>query len=103
MLRFVGLYMNSECNKMTYSRIISVKHLEYFKRSKLETIFQRSGLTIFNINATICYHHKQTVLRRLPSKQKTCFDLFIFRGFNMLEDFPINIVSEFDLNHLKPM
>ena len=39
MLCFIGLYMNSECNKMTYSRTIGVKYLEYFKRSKLETIF----------------------------------------------------------------
>ena len=39
MLCFVGLYINSERNKMTYSRTIGVKHLEYFKRSKLETIF----------------------------------------------------------------
>ena len=102
MLCFVGLYINTECNKMTYSRTIGVKILEYFKRSKLETIFQRSGLTILNINAIICYHHKQTVLRRFSSRQKTCFDPFKAHK-NMLEVFSINTVPEFDFNHLKPM
>ena len=33
-------------------------------------------MTILNINATICHHHEQTVLRRFSSMQKTCFDLF---------------------------
>ena len=63
----VGLYMNSECNKMTYSGTIGVKYLESFERSELELIFWRSGLTILNINATICYHHEQTVLKRFSS------------------------------------
>ena len=49
----VGLYMNSECNKLTYSRPVGVKYLKYFKRDGLELIFWRSGLTILNINATI--------------------------------------------------
>ena len=39
MLCFVGLYMNSDFNKMTYNKTIAIKHLEYFKRSKLKTIF----------------------------------------------------------------
>ena len=68
----VGLYMNSECNKLPYSRIVGVKYLESFERDELELIFWRSGLTILNINATICHHHKQTVLRRFLSMQKTC-------------------------------
>ena len=72
----VSLYMNSECNKLTYSRTVGVKHLESFERDELELIFWRSGLTILNINGTICHHHKQTVLRRFSSMQKTCFDLF---------------------------
>ena len=38
-LCFVSLYMNSDFNKMTYNKTIAIKHLEYFKRSKLETIF----------------------------------------------------------------
>ena len=72
----VGLYMNSECNKLPYSRIVGVKYLESFERDELELIFWRSGLTILNINATICHHHEQTVLRRFSSMQKTCFDPF---------------------------
>ena len=28
----VGLYSNSKCNKLTYTRTVGVKYLEYFKR-----------------------------------------------------------------------
>ena len=59
----VGLYMNSKCNKLTYSRTVGVKHLESFGRDELELIFWRSGLTILNINAAICHHHEQTILK----------------------------------------
>ena len=41
----VGLYMNSECNKLIYS-IVGVNYLESFERDDLELIFWRSGLTI---------------------------------------------------------
>ena len=61
----VGLYMNSDCNKLTYSRTVGVKYLESFKRDKLELIVWRSGLTILNISATT-----------FSSMQKTCFDSF---------------------------
>ena len=71
----VGLYMNSECNKLTYSRTVGVKYLESFERDELELIFWRSSLTVLSINAIPCHHHKQTVLRRFSSMQKTCFDL----------------------------
>ena len=70
----VGLYMNSECRKLTYSRTVGVKYLESFERDELELIFWRSGLTILNANT--CHHHEQTVLRRFSCMQKTCFDLF---------------------------
>ena len=72
----VGLYMNNECNKLTYSRTVGVKYLEPFERDELELIFWRSGWTILNINATTCHHHEQTVLRIFSSMQKTCFDPF---------------------------
>ena len=73
----VGLYMNSECNKLTYSRTFGVKHLESFERDELELIFWRYGLTTLHINAAIlCHHHEQTVIRRFSSMQKTCFDPF---------------------------
>ena len=75
-LHSAGLYMNSECNKLTYNRTVGVKYLESFERDELELIFWRSGLTILNINVTICHHHEQTVLRRFSSMQKTCFDPF---------------------------
>ena len=71
----VGLYKNSECNKLIYSRSVRVKYLESFERDELELIFWRSGLTILNISATICHYHEQSVLR-FSSKQKTCFDPF---------------------------
>ena len=72
----VGLYMNSECSKLTYSRTVEVKYLESFERNEVELTFWRSGLTILNINATICHHHEQTVLRRFSSMLKTCFEPF---------------------------
>ena len=37
-LSSVGLYMNSECNKLTYSRTVGVKYLESFERDELELI-----------------------------------------------------------------
>ena len=33
-LSSVGLYRNSECNKLTYSRTVGVKNLESFERDK---------------------------------------------------------------------
>ena len=60
----VGLYRNSEFNKWSYSRNVGVKYLESFERDELGLIFWRSGLTIFNVSATICHHHEQTVFRR---------------------------------------
>ena len=75
-LCFVGLYINSECNKLTNSRIVGVKYLESFEKDELELFFWRSGLIILNINATICHHHEQTVLRRFSSMLKTCFEPF---------------------------
>ena len=78
---------------MTYSGTIGVKYLESFERSELELIFWRSGLTILNINATICYHHEQTVLKRFSSMQKTCFDPFKAHK-NLLEVCSINTMYE---------
>ena len=72
----VVLYMNSDCNKLTHSKTVVVKYLESFERDELELIFWRSSLTVLNINATICHHHEQTVLRKFSSLQKTCFDSF---------------------------
>ena len=58
----------SECNKLTYSRTVRLQYLESFERDKLELIFWRSGLTLLNINATICHHHdEQTVLKKFSS------------------------------------
>ena len=39
----VGLYMNSDCNKLTYSRAVIVTYLESFERDELDLIFWRSG------------------------------------------------------------
>ena len=61
---------------MRYSRTVGVKYLESFERDELGLIFQRSGLTILNMNATICHHYEQTVLRRFSSMQKTYFHPF---------------------------
>ena len=50
----VGLYMNRECNKLTYSRTVGVKYLKSFERDELEKFFWRTVcLTIWNINATM--------------------------------------------------
>ena len=38
------LYMNSECNKLTYSRTVGEKYLESFERDELELIFWRYGV-----------------------------------------------------------
>ena len=91
----VGLYMNSECSKLTYSRTVGVKYLESFERDELELIFWRSGLTILNINATICCHHEQTVLRRFSSMQKTCFDPFKTHKKAVKAVFSVDTVYEF--------
>ena len=72
----VVLYMSNDCNKFTHSKTVVVKYLESFERDELELIFWRSSLTVLNINATICHHHEETVLRRFSSLQKTCFDSF---------------------------
>ena len=38
------LYMNSECNKLTYNRTVGEKYLESFERDELELIFWRYSL-----------------------------------------------------------
>ena len=47
-----GLYINTESNKLKYSRSVDVgvKYLESFERDELELIFLRSGLTILYNN-----------------------------------------------------
>ena len=64
----VGLYMNSECNKLPYSRIVGVKYLESFERDELELIFWRPGLTIFNIKATCSSSFVHSNLRASKDK-----------------------------------
>ena len=91
----VGLYMKSECNKLRYSSTVRVKYRESFERDELELIFWRSGLTILNINATICHHREQTVLR-FSSMQKNCFDRFKAHK-KLLKVCSINTVYEFGL------
>ena len=88
-----------ECNKLRYSRTVGVKYLESFERDELGLIFQRSGLTILNMNGTICHHHEQTVLRRFSSMQKNCFDRFKDHK-KLLKVCSINTVY-LDFNHLK--
>ena len=72
----VGLYLDSECHKLIYCRTVGLKNLESFESNELELVFWRSGLTMLNINATICHHHEQTVLKKFSSFQKSCFDPF---------------------------
>ena len=55
----VGLYMNRECNKLTYRRTVGVKYLKSFERDELEYKFLEIWFDyIWNINATICHHHE---------------------------------------------
>ena len=88
----VGLYMNSECSKLTYSRTVEVKYLESFERNEVELTFWRSGLTILNINATICHHYEQTVLFHLCRKSVLIRSKPIK---NLLKVCSINTVYEF--------
>lgn len=72
----VGLTLKTECHKQSYSKRIGLKNLESFDWKEREVILWRSGLSIVNVNATICHHHEHTVLHRFKSLQKTCFDPF---------------------------
>ena len=72
----VGLYLNSECHKLTYSRSTGIKNLDSYENNELQLIYWRSGLSMLNINATICHHHEQTVLKKFSFLQKNCFNPF---------------------------
>ncbi len=72
----VGVLLGDACHKLTFCRKTGFHKLDSFPTEDREVIMWRSGLTILNIDANICYHHEQLMNKRYNLSHKTCSDPF---------------------------
>ena len=72
----VGYITGSACHQNTYVIGTNVSELSGLEMATREIILWRSGLSILNINATICSHHKYIVYKRFPMQEKRCCNPF---------------------------
>ena len=72
----VGIRSESKCNLKTYSGIVGVQSVFEIEPDIRETMLWKSGLTILNINATVCWHHKYILLNHDATQQKICCNPF---------------------------
>lgn len=70
----VGVLLGDTCHKLTFCRKTGFRKLGSFSSEDREVIMWRSGLTILNIDANICYHHEQLMNKRYNLSHKTCYD-----------------------------
>ena len=81
----VGIRSESKCNLKTYSKTVGVESVFEIEADTREILLWRSGLTILNVNATVCCCHKYILLNHYATQQKTCCNPFglhksLFRG-----------------------
>lgn len=72
----VGDMVGCKCHLTTYSKRVGTETLESLDQDTRETLMWRTGLTILNINATVCFHHKYVFLKRYQLQQKACCNPF---------------------------
>ena len=72
----VGTYYGGSCHLTTYCKKTGSIELDSLDYESKEIILWRSGLSMLNINASICLHHQYVLLKRFPMQQKSCCNPF---------------------------
>ena len=55
-----------ECHLTTYSKIVVIDLLLEIEPESRKILMWRTGVTILNSNAIVCFHHKHVFLNRYP-------------------------------------
>ena len=72
----VGNISETKCHLTTYSKTVGTNTFMELEPETREILMWRTGITILNANATICYHHKYVFHKRYPMQQKKCCNPF---------------------------
>ena len=72
----VGNLTGTECHLKTYKTTIGMELLSELPSDERETLMWRTGLTILNLDPTICFHHKYVFTECFNNQQKSCCDIF---------------------------
>ena len=73
---------NGKCHQTTYVKIPGDEMLASLPPETREVIMWWSNLTMLNVNATICFHHKYVLLKRFPLQQRICCNPFDLHASN---------------------
>ena len=68
----IGINLKEECHKTIYTA--KVGFVNSFTEEEFELIKWRSGID--DLEFTLCYHHKETILNRFTKQQTNCCDPF---------------------------
>eukprot|EP00795_Rhopilema_esculentum_P007366 gene7366-13102_t len=72
----IGENIGTPCHLKSYSRNQGIQKLDDLDLEEREIIWWRSGLSILNVGADICLHHKHKILKRYVIEETQCCDPF---------------------------
>ena len=72
----VGTLTGTKCHLQTYSKSVGNEFISDLPPDTRETLMWKTGVTILNLNPTICFHYKYVYLKRFAAQQKLCCDPF---------------------------
>ena len=71
---YVGILTGTECHLRTYSKIVGIESMLDLPPETREVLMWRTGITLLNVDPSICFHHKYVHLNRFSSQQRFCCD-----------------------------
>ncbi|XP_065644790.1 uncharacterized protein LOC136075457 isoform X3 [Hydra vulgaris] len=74
--RFIGIKLEIECYLATYILLLGIESIEDIPEYKREVLMWRTELSIINVKATTCLHHKHVYLKHYATKLKRCCNPF---------------------------
>ena len=72
----IGCITGSACHQNIYVKGTNVSELSDLEMATKEIILWRSGLSIMNISATLCFRHLYVLYKRFPTQEKGCCNPF---------------------------
>ena len=72
----VGLALNVDCHKLTYSRKCGFLRAEDMSENEQNLLNWRANYISFDDDANICFHHEKIYQSRYEALQKYCCDPF---------------------------
>ena len=72
----VSVMLQSQCHLKTYSKALGIHEIVDLDPETREIVMWRANLTMLNLNATVCLHHKYLLLNRYPMQQRACCNPF---------------------------